>query len=165
MKINFKFLLLGIILLVFGYETVADPLLDEEFDLETLLEGTVFVAASVMLVREVLNNLRIQKTVKAVQQQNYKLSIKLSDLIESSFENWSLTRAERETAWLLIKGFSISEIALLRKVKDKTVHHQLTSIYAKSETRNRSEFTSNFIQLIFDEQTLPAKLVKKSTHT
>lgn len=143
-----KFILLAIIILFFAYDVAIDLFTEEQFD--SLIEALMFTAATALLVMEIRRTQRITVALKEVQQHNRLLSSQLSELVESKFNGWKLTKIESDTAWLLIKGFSISEISTLRDVREKTVHHQLTSIYSKSDTRNRSDFTSQFIQALFD---------------
>ena len=142
--------LLIIITIYFAYDVIVDLLTDEQFEIDILIEAFMFSAATTLLVTEILKNQRVTVALEETQIHNKLLSSQLSDIIESRLSSWNLTKAESETAWLLIKGFSINEISKVRHVKEKTVHHQLTSIYSKSKTRNRSDFTSQFIQALFD---------------
>jgi len=57
-----------------------------------------------------------------------------------------LTNAEREVALLVIKGFSFAKISELRSVSEKTIHQQISSVYKKSNTKNRHEFMSGFLE-------------------
>lgn len=145
-----KIILLVILILYFAYDVIIDMMAEPGFGADNLIEAAMFSAAAILLILEIRSMQQLTVAFKEIQDQNKVLSSQLSDMIESRFSGWNLTTAESETAWLLIKGFSISEISRLRDVKEKTVHHQLTSIYAKSNTRNRSDFTSLFIQAMFD---------------
>lgn len=144
-----KTFLLIIIVCYFAFDVIFD-IFTEEIQLELLFEAIMFFIASTLLVQEIRKNQHLSEALIKVKQQHKLLSTQLNELIESKFVEWKLTKAETETAFLLIKGFSISEIAILRDVKEKTVHHQLTSIYSKSSTRNRSEFSSEFFQMLFE---------------
>jgi len=145
-----KIILLAVLILYFAYDVVVDMFTEPGFGADNLIEAAMFTAAAILLIMEIRSMQRLTAEFEEVQLKNKFLSSQLSDMIESKFSDWNLTKAESETAWLLIKGFSISEISRLRDVKEKTVHHQLTSIYGKSNTRNRSDFTSQFIQALFD---------------
>lgn len=147
---RFRTILLIILASYFAYDVFGDLFFFEGLSMELLLEATMFFAATTLLAQEIRKNKRVSKALLEVTEHNQYLSSQLNELIESKFVEWKLTKAESETAWFLIKGFSINEIADLRNVSDKTVHHQLTSIYSKSDTRNRSEFVSKFIQKLFD---------------
>ena len=76
----------------------------------------------------------------------------LSVKIETQFERWRLTQAETEVGFLLLKGFSLKEIADLRNTKLKTVQQQSQSIYQKTGLGSRSELAAFFL-----EDLLPSK--------
>jgi len=80
---------------------------------------------------------------------NDKLTIFKGDLhkvIDKQFSAWKLSVAEKDVAWLVVKGISFSKIAELRGVSEKTVHQQISNVYKKSETKNRHEFMSGFLE-------------------
>jgi DNA-binding CsgD family transcriptional regulator len=68
-----------------------------------------------------------------------------SEVLEAHFRTWSLTRAEREVAILAIKGFSIGEIADLRKTKQGTIKAQCASVYRKAGVSGRLQLMSVFV--------------------
>jgi len=70
----------------------------------------------------------------------------LHELIDKQFSMWKLTKAETDIAWFVIKGISFPKIAELRNVSEKTIHQQMSSVYKKSDTKNRHEFMSGFLE-------------------
>ncbi|HIM95633.1 MAG TPA: helix-turn-helix transcriptional regulator [Gammaproteobacteria bacterium] len=66
--------------------------------------------------------------------------------IDKQFSLWKLTKAETDVAWFVIKGISFPKIAELRNVSEKTIHQQISSVYKKSNTKNRHEFMSGFLE-------------------
>lgn len=70
----------------------------------------------------------------------------LSEAMDTQFEAWKLTRAEREVARLLLKGLSSKEIATVRATEEKTVRHQTGSIYQKSGLGGRAELAAFFLE-------------------
>ncbi len=70
----------------------------------------------------------------------------LSEVIEKQFNKWKLTGAEKDVGFMLLKGFSLKEIADLRNTSEKTVQLQSQSIYKKSKLGNRSEFAAFFLE-------------------
>ncbi len=66
--------------------------------------------------------------------------------IEKQFNNWQLTPAEKETAFLLLKGLSLREIAEVRNVSEKTVKQHNLSIYQKSGLAGRAELSAFFLE-------------------
>ncbi len=78
----------------------------------------------------------------------------LGQLIENEFGIWHLSQSERDVALLLIKGFSMKEIADIRHTHEKTVRQQATSIYKKSGLSGRQELAAFFLE---DMLSLPGK--------
>lgn len=108
-----------------------------------LLATLTLIAAILIEARYLIRQLRreayLQRSVSAA-------SSALHDVIEAHFDDWGLTRAEHDVATLLIKGFSISEIAELRGSAVGTVKAQLNAVYRKSGTRNHAELLGLFIE-------------------
>jgi DNA-binding NarL/FixJ family response regulator len=70
----------------------------------------------------------------------------LSVEIEKQLSEWNLTTAEKEIAFLLLKGYSIKEIASLRSTSTKTVRTQTNAIYSKSGLHGRSDLSAFFLE-------------------
>lgn len=70
----------------------------------------------------------------------------LSDVVSKQFNDWQLTTSEREVGWLLLKGLSLKEIAVLRNTLEKTVRQQASSIYKKAHLTGRHAFSAWFIE-------------------
>jgi DNA-binding NarL/FixJ family response regulator len=70
----------------------------------------------------------------------------LGQAIDSQFERWELTPAEREVGLLMLKGLSHREVAELRSTSEATVRQQALVIYRKSGLRNRSELSAFFLE-------------------
>jgi DNA-binding CsgD family transcriptional regulator len=70
----------------------------------------------------------------------------LHEIIDNQFSVWKLTKAETDVAWFVIKGISFPKIAELRNVSEKTIHQQMSSVYKKSDSKNRHEFMSGFLE-------------------
>ena len=137
---------LGIISLFFAYDLIVDirqgDLDSAHFWFETLMFGmtVVLLLAQIRLVRSLHSGLRQQ------QEKVSRLTGELMQRIEQRFGEWNLSKSEQEVGLLLIRGFSMKEIAEIRGVKEKTTRHQATSLYAKSGLANRYELTSYFIE-------------------
>jgi len=69
-----------------------------------------------------------------------------STLVEEYFATLSLTPAETEIAWFLLKGMSTSEIALLRETAEGTVKTQCTAIYRKAGVNSKSQLFSLLVE-------------------
>ena len=70
----------------------------------------------------------------------------LADIIETFFDEWGLTSAERDVAHMILKGLDNDSIAQVRKTAAGTVRAQATSIYSKSGTDGRAQFISLLIE-------------------
>ena len=83
----------------------------------------------------------------------------LSAMIDAQLTQWNLTPAEKEVAFLLLKGLSLIEVAALRGTSEKTARVQSASIYAKAGLKNRSELSAFFL-----EDLLPSSLPAGQDH-
>lgn len=70
----------------------------------------------------------------------------LGEAIDSQFERWKLTAAEREVGLLLLKGLSHREVAEVRATNEATVRQQALVVYRKSGLRNRSDLSAFFLE-------------------
>jgi DNA-binding CsgD family transcriptional regulator len=69
----------------------------------------------------------------------------LGKAISLQFESWRLTPAERETALMLLKGFSHKRIAKLTGRSERTVRQHAVSVYRKSGLAGRAELAGFFL--------------------
>lgn len=66
--------------------------------------------------------------------------------IDQQLSKWNLSVAEKEVAFLLLKGFSLKEIAELRKTTEKTARVQSVAIYEKAGLAGRAELSAFFLE-------------------
>jgi DNA-binding CsgD family transcriptional regulator len=66
--------------------------------------------------------------------------------IDSQFERWSLTRAERQVAMLLLKGLGHKEAANVLDRSERTVRQHAVSVYRKSGLAGRAELSAFFLE-------------------
>jgi len=104
------------------------------------------VALMYLLITQVREIYSIKTDLVIANDKLTILKEGLSEAIDNQFNIWKLTNAEREVALLVIKGFSFAKISELRSVSEKTIHQQISSVYKKSNTKNRHEFMSGFIE-------------------
>jgi len=71
---------------------------------------------------------------------------KLGNVVTQQFSEWTLTGSETEVGWLLLKGLSLKEIAIVRNTQEKTVRQQASSIYKKAGISGRHAFSAWFIE-------------------
>lgn len=80
------------------------------------------------------------------KQQSVQYLEGLSKSINNQLVSWGLTPSEKEVAFLLIKGFSLKEIAEFRKTAEKTARSQATSVYSKAGLSGRSQLSAFFLE-------------------
>lgn len=66
--------------------------------------------------------------------------------IDRQLHEWSLSAAEIEIAWMILKGLQFKEIAAARGTSERTVRQQAQTIYAKSGMAGRTEFAAHFLE-------------------
>lgn len=132
--------------MVFTNDLYLDVVVEGQPLKHLFLEGFVLCSIVLVLIFEIGRVLKLSSKVSATNNQIYQLKKHLSDVIRDEFKNWKLTRTEQEIALILIKGLSMQEIGDARGVKEKSVRHRATSIYAKANVANRYELTSYFIE-------------------
>ncbi|HET9597460.1 MAG TPA: helix-turn-helix transcriptional regulator [Anaeromyxobacteraceae bacterium] len=70
----------------------------------------------------------------------------LGAAIDAQFGRWGLTPAERDVALLLLKGFSLKEIAELRATGERTARQQSLAVYRKAGLAGRAELAAFFLE-------------------
>ncbi len=79
--------------------------------------------------------------------EKYKeISVGISSSIDRQFQDWNLTQNEQEIGYLLLKGFSLREIADLRFCAEITVRQQCAKIYHKASLDSRTQFSAFFLE-------------------
>ena len=81
----------------------------------------------------------------------------LSRAIDEQLTKWKLTPAEKEVAFLLLKGLGLKEISVIRNTSEKTARVQSIAIYAKAGISGRSELSAFFLEdlLVPSDPTAP----------
>jgi DNA-binding CsgD family transcriptional regulator len=75
--------------------------------------------------------------------------------MDSQFEAWGMTAAEREVGLLILKGLSHKEIASLRATTEATVRQQAQAIYRKASLPGKTAFSAYFLEDLFAPETSP----------
>jgi DNA-binding CsgD family transcriptional regulator/F0F1-type ATP synthase assembly protein I len=94
--------------------------------------------------REKFSNFKLEAEKWREQSRNYVEG--LSQAIDQQLTTWNLSSAEKEVAFLLLKGLSLKDIALVRKTTEKTARAQSAAIYSKSGLSGRSELAAFFLE-------------------
>ncbi len=123
---------------IFGSHDLDDPhLILETLAAVALTGGVIFLMVELRRLLVRLSDLDLG--LRAAQGQ-------MAEVMESFYEEWSLTGAEREVATMILKGFENDAIAKMRNTASGTVRAQATSIYAKSGSAGRAQFVSLFME-------------------
>ncbi len=151
MQINITRLVLSIAALFFVFDIIGDI---NEGDSIThwLGESFIFLIICISLFNEIRKSKQLSEKVTKYEVELKSLKGNLAEVVKAQFDEWKLSKSESEVAWLIIKGFSFSEISKIRKVSERTVRSQAGTIYRKSNNNNRSEFTASFLDDILNQQ-------------
>ena len=84
----------------------------------------------------------------------------LAKAIDQQLSRWRLSDAEKEVAFLLLKGCGLKEIAQLRNTSEKTARAQSGAIYAKAGLSGRSELAAFFLEDLLVPQDPPSDRVQ-----
>ncbi|MCB0391455.1 MAG: response regulator transcription factor [Bdellovibrionales bacterium] len=109
-----------------------------------LIKGTFTLKKSLKKEREL--STKLLEDSKHWKESSRRFLEGLSQSIDTQLEKWDLTKSEKEVAFLLIKGFSLKEIAEYRSTAEKTTRAQATSVYAKSGLSGRSQLSAFFLE-------------------
>lgn len=98
---------------------------------------------SIQLEGEVLRNredLQLWKSRASAYIQG------LSKSINQQFDDWRLSKAEKEVGLLLLKGLSLRDLSSVRGVFERTARQQATSIYNKAGLLGTAELSAFFLE-------------------
>ena len=89
------------------------------------------------------------RTIDLLRAQEAALEVArgaLGQVIDRQFQAWALTPAERDVAFLALKGLDVADIAQMRSAAQGTVRAQLTRIYSKADVSGRAQFAAFFVE-------------------
>lgn len=149
---------LGMVLLGSGLDMYNDLSQGASFS-HFAKEAVIVIVAAALIVWIWLEQIRQAAEIRRMKQelasqQNYELMSEdvqnmrrqLSEVVSKQFSVWQLTESEQAVGWLLLKGLSLKEIAIIRETLEKTVRQQASSIYKKAGLSGRHAFSAWFIE-------------------
>lgn len=89
----------------------------------------------------------------------------LASAVQQQFRLWSLSEAEHDIGFLLLKGLSFKEIAIIRRTNEGTVRQQATSLYRKSELEGRTALAAYFFEDLLTAVPVPTDQATLRTPT
>ncbi|MDB5660075.1 MAG: LuxR family transcriptional regulator [Cypionkella sp.] len=107
-----------------------------------------------LIVGVVLGTLELRRALNHQQAQDAtiaKASGEMHQVIQAQFEAWHLSTAERDVAYLALKGSDVAEIASARNAAPGTVRAQLSAIYSKAGISGRAQFAAHFVEDLLAE--------------
>lgn len=102
-----------------------------------------------------------REDAKIWKEQAKDLLLGLGKMIDQQFTDWQLSDAEKLIGLLLLKGFSLKEIAEMRGTKDLTTRQQAANIYQKAKLSGRNELSAFFLEDLL----LPMAMNEEKYHT
>lgn len=114
-------------------------------DFHLLMEGVSVFALGLAIAVEVGVLRRMMRRQTYLQEVNSQAARAMHEIVEERFSEWKLTPSESDVAMLVVKGFSIAEIAGIRGSAEGTIKAHLNAIYRKSGTSSRAEMLGLFI--------------------
>jgi len=146
--------------LLMGLELYEDPGLSWREILFELIEPALIVTTAVGAVQllartqrqrdeqlSLIRDLSVARAEGAQWRSDMRDLLKgLGEAINSQFDRWALTPAEREVALLMLKGLSHKEIAVVRETSERTVRQQAMAIYGKANLSGRAALSAFFLE-------------------
>lgn len=125
-----------------------------------IIEGIIALFALSGVYYLLRGQVRLKRTLEKEQEFNAELENEarkwkkvsrsylegLSQEIDKQLSSWELTKAEKDVAFLLLKGLSLKEVAQVRNTSVKTARTQANAIYSKSGLSGRSELSAFFLE-------------------
>lgn len=151
----------GAFLLIMGLEVATEndevSIADIAVDALTLLLTIASVASAVLLFGRMEDQGRETRIIIAELEAarrdgaGWRAAVDhhvdgLKAAIEAQFDAWSMTPAERNIAFLVLKGFSHKEIAGLRATSERTIRQQAQSVYRKSGLAGKNGLSAYFLE-------------------
>ena len=119
------------------------------------LEIAAVLSLLIGLWMAMLALVRLKRDHLAARERLRRASGAFMTLLSERFDDWGLTRAERDVALFAIKGLNTAEIASMRATSEGTVKAQTNAIYRKAAVNGRGQLLSLFIEDLMAEAHLP----------
>lgn len=127
-----------------------------------LLKGALSLQKKIESERNAFSEYKKEAEVWRAESQKYVEGLSLA--IDQQLTRWKLTNAEREVAFLLLKGLGLKEIATIRNTTEKTARIQSLAVYSKSGLAGRSELAAFFLEDLLPPMESPASRIESPPH-
>lgn len=122
---------------------------DGLIELHLAIEASVALALVAGVVFLMLELRLVMQRVAAMETGLRAARGEMAELVDSFFDQWSLTPSERDVALMILKGIENEAIADMRGTAPGTVRAQSAKIYAKAGVDGRSQLLSVFLEELF----------------
>lgn len=156
-------ILLGVFLLFVVVGGFVDLVLDHRSDgltVHTVYELTTIIAAFAMArvvwsgwwrtersVRYLEDVVKLRSDERDEWQDRARRALDgFSNAVDEQFQAWGLTPAEREVAFLLLKGNTHKQVAQATGRSDRTVRQHAGTVYQKAGLSSRAELAAYFMK-------------------
>ena len=85
-------------------------------------------------------------TLKKQDEELLKAKQEYSEYIKKQFDEWQLTKSEKDVAYLLLKGLTLKEISGFRNIKEKSARQQASNLYTKAGLSGRHALSAWFFE-------------------
>lgn len=140
------FLLIQTVGMVFYVGDAIGDFREDPESVHFIFEAMVTAA---LILGIIFGTFALRRTIELLASQEQALEVArgaLGEVITRQFQHWALTPAERDVAFLALKGLDVAEIAELRGAAQGTVRAQLTRIYSKAGVSGRAQFAAFFVE-------------------
>ncbi|SFV68298.1 Regulatory protein, LuxR [hydrothermal vent metagenome] len=153
-KLTIVLLLLIYIFISIGYDLVKDLYQFKNYTITYLIYELIsllvsgfsffFIFNILEEYRKNIDNLNLNITSE--QNISKKLKGDFLKVLEKQFDEWHLTKSEKEIIVLIFKGLPYKKIADIRNTKDITIRQQVSTIYKKIDIKSRNELIAFFFE-------------------
>jgi len=115
------------------------------------LTGVVLLSRALVRARSRVRVLTSQLASTAEEAKRWRdqwrdLLKGLAEAIDQQLDAWGLSSAEKEVAFLLLKGLSHAEVAGVRGTTERTARKQALAVYRKAGLSGRAELAAFFLE-------------------
>ena len=138
----------SLVLLV--YQTLSTTIFDRlptlAWSVSEIVELLLIVALSIGTTGTLILARRVMRRNQKIEEQLAVAASTFHDFLQKKFSEWRFSESETDVAIMTLKGFSVAEIAELRKTSESTIKAQNSAIYRKSGLSGRVQFISYFLE-------------------
>jgi len=124
---------------------------------EVLHFGIEIIAVFTMIlatVMAVISYLNLRKFTDHQQKVSNAIQAGFDRIIVEKFDEWGLTKSEKDIALLAIRGLAVQSIAEHRNTKETTVNVHLHNVYHKAGVGSRAELLASIMDELLSDHDL-----------